>query len=230
MLTEQEKKIYNSYLRAMAEKYKRPFMSRKDFSKMRQKDVLQLKKLSLFFQQYKDINPFHYFKAGFKFQVGTYPTLQYFNTLKATRIYSKYMRQKYNQDIDNVDSVKDFKQGILFIYNFIADNDLTLMDYKTCVNDYGVPWCVIHLKRQNITFYHIHALEIPIGIFPEDYRQMITQDFESTFYQTQKNYQMSKIVRQIGLKFNKFSQRLLKATKRSKNTDKIDSTVGDTDS
>ena len=60
---------------------------------------------------------------------------------------------------------------------FISDNDLTLGEYKTCVNGNGVPWCIIHLKKQNISFYHIHALEIDIDIFPEDYREMITDDF-----------------------------------------------------
>jgi hypothetical protein len=54
---------------------------------------------------------------------------------------------------------------------------LTLGEYKTCVNGNGVPWCIIHLKKQNISFYHIHALEIDIDVFPEDYREMITDDF-----------------------------------------------------
>lgn len=175
MLDEQEQKIYNAYLRAIADKYKRPYKARKDFSKLREKDELQLKKLKLFFNEYKDVNPFQFFKAGFKYETNTYPTLEYFNTIRAARIYAKHIREKYYDDVDNIDSLKDFKEGILFIYNFIAENDLTLMDYKTCVNESGVPWCTIHLKRQNISFYHIHSLEIPIETFSEDYREMIAE-------------------------------------------------------
>ena len=184
MLDEQEQKIYNAYLRAIADKYKRPYKARKDFSKLREKDELQLKKLKLFFNEYKDVNPFQFFKAGFKYETNTYPTLEYFNTIRAARIYAKHIREKYYDDVDNIDSLKDFKEGILFIYNFIAENDLTLMDYKTCVNESGVPWCTIHLKRQNISFYHIHSLEIPIETFSEDYREMIAEQFQNCLLYT----------------------------------------------
>ena len=215
MLNEPEQKIYNAYLRAQAEQCGRPYTARKDFSKMREKDVLQIKRLKLFFDNYKDVNPFQFFRAGFKYEVGTYPTLEYFNTLKATRLYAKHMREKYYEDVDNHESIKDFKDGILFIYNFIADNDLTLMDYKTCVNENGVPWCIVHLKQQNISFYHIHSLEISEEVFPQYYRELMTDEFEKTFYETKEAYENSKIMKEIGSKFNKFSHRLLKATKRT---------------
>ena len=215
MLNETEQKIYNIYLRAMAEKYNRPYQARKDFSKMRDKDVLSIQKLRLFFEQYKDVNPFQFFRAGFKYELSTYPTLEYFTTLRATRIYAKHMREKYNQDVDNHESIKDFKDGILFIYGFIQEKDITLADYKTCVNESGVPWVIIHLKQQNISFYHIHCLEIDIDIFPNDYREMITDNFEKVWEETKDAYWHSKTMREIGTKFNKFSQRLLKAGKKA---------------
>lgn len=231
MPNEQEQKIYNIYLRALAEHHDRPYKARRDFSKMREKDKLQLSRLRLFFEQYKDVNPFQFFRAGFKYEVGTYPTLEYFNTLKATRLYAKHMRERYYEDVDNHESLSDFKDGILFIYNFIADNDLTLMDYKTCVNESGVPWCIIHLKQQKISFYHIHALEIDKDIFPEDYRELITEEFDEVWDTTNDAYKDSKVMKEIGMKFNKFSHRLLKATKKSfQNNDKIDLTAGGTDS
>ena len=214
MLNETEQKIYNAYLRAQAEKYKRPYTARKDFSKMREKDVLQLQKLRMFFEQYKDVNPFQFFRAGFKYELGTYPTLEYFNTLRATRIYAKHMRERYYQDVDNHESIKDFKDGILFIYGFIQEKDISLADYKSCVNESGVPWVIIHLKQQNISFYHIHALEIGIELFPEDYRELITDEFEKIWEETKDSYWRSKDMREIGTRFNKFSQRLLKAGKK----------------
>ena len=215
MLEETEQKIYNSYLRAQAEHHKRPYQLRKDFSKMRQKDVLQLKRLRLFFEQYRDVNPFHFFKAGFKYQTNVYPTLEYFNTLKAARVYSKYIKQKYYQDVDNIESLKDFKDGILFIYGFLQEKDISLLDYKTCVNENGVPWCVIHLKQQNISFYHLHCLQIDDQMFPVDYRNLITDDFEKVWENTKQDYLKSKKMKQIGIRFNKFSHRLIKAGKRT---------------
>lgn len=228
MLNETEKKIYNIYLRAQAEHHKRPYKPRKDFSNMTENNMLQLKRLNLFFEQYKDVNPFRFFQAGFKYETGTYPTLEYYNSLKATRIYAKHIRKRYDEDVDNEESLKDFKEGILFIYNFISDKDISLADYKTCVNESGVPWVIIHLKQQNISFYHLHSLEISIDIFPYDFRELITEKFEENFYKTKDSYLNSKTMREIGSKFNKFSQRLLKATR--KNSVKIDSTAGGTDS
>lgn len=96
------------------------------------------------------------------------------------------------------------------------------------MNESGVPWCIIHLKKQNISFYHIHALEINIDIFPQDYRELITEEFENVFYETRENYLKSKEMREIGTKFNKFSQRLIKAAKKVKNNVKIDLTAGGT--
>lgn len=230
MLDDIEQKIYNIYLRAQADYHKRPYTPRKDFSKMRNKDVLQLKKLRLFFDQYKDVNPFVFFKAGFVYETGTYPTLEYYNSLKATRVYSKFIRKRYDNDVDNNDSIKDYKDGILFIYNFISEKGISLSDYKTCVNESGVPWFVIHLKQQNISFYHIHTLELSIEMFPYDYREMITEKFNDLFYYTRRLYLDSRIMKEIGTKFNKFSQRLLKATKKRENSSKIDLTAGGTDS
>ena len=228
MLNETEQKIYNAYLRAMAEKYKRPYKARKDFSKMREKDVLQIQKLRMFFEQYRDVNPFQFFKAGFKYELNTYPTLEYFTTLRATRVYAKHMREKYNEDVDNIESLKDFKDGILFIYGFIQEKDITLADYKTCVNEHGVPWVIIHLKQQNISFYHLHSLEVGIDIFPKDFRELITDNFEEIFYETRETYLNSKMMKEIGDKFNKFSHRLLKATR--KNSCTMNLTAGGTDS
>ena len=215
MLDEVEQKIYNAYLRALAQRHGRPYKARKDFTNMREKDELQIKKLKLFFNQYRDVNIFQFFRAGFKYETNTYPTLEYFNTLRATRVYAKHMRQKYNEDVDNHESIKDFKEGILFIYGFMQEKDITLADYKTCVNESGVPWCIIHLKQQNISFYHIHALEIKSEVFPYDYRQMITDNFDEIWEQTKQQYLRSKVMREIGTKFNKFSQRLIKAGKKA---------------
>lgn len=215
MPNEQEQKIYNCYLRAQAQKYNRPYTARKDFSKMREKDKLQLSRLRLFFEQYKDVNPFQFFRAGFKYEIGTYPTLEYFNTLQATRLYAKHVRERYYENVDNYESIKDFKDGILFIYGFIQDKEITLSDYKTCVNESGVPWVIIHLKQQNISFYHLHCLQIDIDLFPLDYREMITEDFQKVWQSTKDAYYNSKAMRDIGTRFNKFSQRLIKAGKKS---------------
>jgi len=44
---------------------------------------------------------------------------------------------------------------------------------------------------------------------------MITEDFEKVWEDTKEQYIRSKQMREIGTRFNKFSQRLIKAGKKS---------------
>ena len=117
------------------------------------------------------------------------------------------MREKYNNRVDNEESIKDFKDGIIFIYDFMKENDFTLTDYVNGVNDAGVPWFIVHLKKQNISFYHIHALDINIEKFPSDWRELLVEDFDEIFFGTKRNFENSMIMKKIGSKLNSFLKR-----------------------
>lgn len=202
-----EKKIYNIYLRTLGEAQGRPFTPKKDFSNLTEGVRLSLKKLCLFFETYKDVNPGAFFRAGFKGETSKFLELSFFTSLKASRLYAKYIREKYNNSVDNEESIKDFKEGIIFIYDFMKENDYNLTDYITKNNESGVPWFVIHLKKQNISFYHIHALDIGIEKFPYDWRELMLDKFEETFYNTKHNFEESKVMKKIGNKLNSFLKR-----------------------
>ena len=202
-----EKKIYNLYLKALGEKQNRPYTPKKDFSNLTDGVIVTLKKLALFFENYKDVNPSLFFRAGFKHEDRNFLELSFFTSLKASRLYSKYVREKYVNSVDNEESVKDFKDGIIFIYDFMKDNDFTLSDYVNGRNESGVPWFVIHLKKQNISFYHIHALDINLDKFPADWRELLIEDFEDIFFATKRNFENSLVMKKIGSKLNSFLKR-----------------------
>lgn len=202
-----EKKIYNLYLKALGEKQNRPYTPKKDFSNLTESVIVTLKKLALFFENYKDVNPSLFFRAGFKHEDRNFLELSFFTSLKASRLYSKYVREKYVNSVDNEESVKDFKDGIIFIYDFMKDNDFTLSDYVNGRNESGVPWFVIHLKKQNISFYHIHALDINLDKFPADWRELLIEDFEDIFFATKRNFENSLVMKKIGSKLNSFLKR-----------------------
>lgn len=204
--TDFEKKIYNVYLRILGEKQGRPYTPKKDFSNMTESQKMVLKKLSLFFNTYYDVNPSTFFKAGFTGDE-KFLELSFFTSLKASRLYAKYVRERYANSVDNEESVKDFKEGIIFIYDFMKENDFNLLDYTTKTNDSGVPWFVIHLKKQNISFYHIHALDITIDKFPKDWRELLVDNFEEMFCRTKKNFDESLQMKKIGSKLNSFLKR-----------------------
>ena len=204
--TDFEKKIYNVYLRILGEKQGRPYTPKKDFSNMTESQKMVLKKLSLFFNTYHDVNPSTFFKAGFSGDE-KFLELSFFTSLKASRLYAKYVRERYANSVDNEESVKDFKEGIIFIYDFMKENDFNLLDYTTKTNESGVPWFVIHLKKQNISFYHIHALDITIDKFPKDWRELLVDNFEEVFCKTKKNFDESLQMKKIGSKLNSFLKR-----------------------
>ena len=202
-----EKKIYNIYLKTLGEKQGRPYMSKKDFSNMTESMKTTLKRLKMFFETYKDVNPLTFFRAGFKGEDKNFLELSYFTSLRASKLYAKYIKEKYMTSIDNEESIKDFKEGIIFIYDFMRDNDFTLNEYLTSLNESGVPWFIIHLKRQNISFYHIHALEITLDRFPIDWRELLVKDFENVFFSTKKQFDESSVMKKIGTKLNSFIKR-----------------------
>ena len=202
-----EKKIYNTYLKALGENQKRPYTPKKDFSNLTEEVKTTLKKLAMFFNTYRDVNPIVFFRAGFKQSGENFLELSFFTSLKASRLYSRFIREKYANSADNDESVKDFKEGIIFIYDFMVENDFTLSDYVNGFNEAGVPWFVIHLKKQNISFYHIHALDISIEKFPEDWRELLVDDFENTYFSTKQKFDNSMIMKKIGSKLNSFLKR-----------------------
>ena len=212
-LTDFEKKIYNTYLRILGENQGRPYTPKKDFSNLTDGLRMSLKKLSFFFETFKDVNPIMFFRSGFKGEDTKFLELSFFTSLKASRLYAKYVREKYFNSVDNEESIKDFKEGIIFIYDFMKENHMSIMDYVLKNNESGVPWFIIHLKRQNISFYHIHALDITIDKFPQDWRELLVNNFEEVFYSTKKNFDASQNMKKIGTKLNSFMKREKNASK-----------------
>ena len=212
-LSDLEKKTYNMYLKALAESQSRPYNLRKNFDDLNSNVKTAVRKLSAFFETYRDVNPSLFFKAGFKYETNKFLDISYFNSLRASKMYAKLVRERYNESVDNDESITDFKNGIIFIYDFIKDNDITLDDYILNTNESGVPWYLIHLKKQNISFYHIHSLSIELEQFPKDMRYMIMDNFDEVFARTKRNFEMSLVMNKIGKKLASFLKREKRATK-----------------
>lgn len=202
-LTIEEKEIYNHYLKALAEASNRPYKRRIDFNKFKSEDAESLKKLSLFFNKYKHIYPFNFFRAGFAVTEEKYLSLSYFTKYKAISDFTKYSSSKYDSPADSEKSLKSFKEGICFILNFLYKNNLSIGDYRTCVNSYSCPWFMIHLKEQRISFYHFHVFGIQLSQIPEDYKELVCSSFDDKFKKTLSMYMTSCKMKEIGNKVTK---------------------------
>ncbi|MDB4430297.1 hypothetical protein N9273_00590, partial [bacterium] len=102
MITEREKSIYNSYLYASRSAQNKPTRFRKDFSKLKDEDFVSLKKLSAFLTRHNNINYRDWFAAPYEvYSKDEYFDLKFFNSRKALKCYSLYMKDREMSNPDN---------------------------------------------------------------------------------------------------------------------------------
>ena len=97
MLTEQEKRIYNSYLIASRTAKSKPFKLRQNFDSIDDQTYLVLKKLGIFFEKNSNVKQVDFFTAPFSYYGSdNFFDLNYFLTPKAIKCYSLYVKKKDN--------------------------------------------------------------------------------------------------------------------------------------
>lgn len=199
-MNENQENIYNDYLRAYAQFQNRPYRKRKNFTDMDKATLAALDKLERFFDQYKHIEPFTFFKASFDTTDKQYIRLEDFTKYSAITAYTRWSRGKYEQDVDSENALKSFMEGIAFIRDFIVKTNIRFSDYKNATNSIGVPWYIIHLNEQKISLYHLHFLKISFRNIKAEYHRMIMADFETAFDSTLQNYMRSEKMKDIANK------------------------------
>lgn len=203
MISDKGKEIYNYYLKALAEKGNRPYKKRTNFDKITPELKEQIVKLEYFFQRYNNIYPLNFFKAGFESSVEDYLPIDFFNKYKATVKYTEWYNKKNNIATDSDESVKSFMEGVIYICQFCESNNLHLREYRTAVNELGVPWFLLHLQSKAISFYHLHALNISTAQVPSEYKNIAIPGFDEKFYSTKRMYTMSTKLKNVGEKLRK---------------------------
>lgn len=199
-LSEFQQKIYNFYLGALAEKQGRGYRARYNFDNLDISARITLGKLEQFFKQNNSVDPKAFFKAGFEYSVDNWLPLEHFKTRKAIAAYNKYIRTRSVADPDSSESLESFKEGLKFIASFSKENNVRIFQYKETKNGMGVPWFLIHLHEQRISFYHLHALDITLSDVPSDYKNLVFSKFDETFNTTLDKYLSSTRLKQIGNK------------------------------
>lgn len=197
MVTETQTRIYNDYLKALAEANNRPYKFRKDFSKLDDDIKTILYRLEQFFARFKHINPYNFFSASLKYKQLKFLSLADYLKQSAIIAYSKWTRAKYDTPIDDERSVDDFMKGLKFIHDYCVAEGITLKDYRTKVNYKGVHQVLIHLNEQKISYYHLHALGLNPEQFNTDYINLVFNDFSTMFNNTKSQYNKSKVIKTI---------------------------------
>lgn len=197
MISKKEEAIYNSYLYASRSAQNKPTRFRKDFSKLKDEDFVAVKKLSLFFNKHSNINYHDWFIAPFKvYSKDDYYDLRFYNTRKALKCYTIYMKEKEVTDPDSEESIKTFKEGLKFVVGFCKTNQLTLPQYINHITG-NMPTFVLHLQEHKVNFYLLHALKVDsvVKTVESSVLNFIVQDFFSIFSQTRTKFYSSTVLK-----------------------------------
>ena len=193
MLTEQEKRIYNSYLIASRSAKNKPFKLRQNFDSIDNQTYVVLKKLGLFFEKHYNIKQVDFFTAPFSYYGSdNFFDLSFFLTPKAVKCYSLYIKKKETQDPDNEDTILSTKDCCIFIYKYCAENKITLHEYKHIING-TTPLVLQHLRDHKINFYTLHGLQCDRTIrqVESELLEFFVSNFESLLNDTRVNFQRS---------------------------------------
>lgn len=190
MLTDQDKFVYNSYLVATKTNQNKPFKLRKNFDKLEDSVYIQLKKLSSFFDRNKNINLSDFFKAPYAiYGKENYFSIDFYNTRKAIKCYSIYIKQKQRSNPDSESIINECKECCKFIYEFCKLNKITLFEYTNLFVE-STPKVIQHLKEHKINFYMLHALKADkiISRVEYDLLDFLIPDFNILLRDTRVNY------------------------------------------
>ena len=197
MVTEREKDIYNSYLYATRTAQGKPTRFRKDFSKLKDEDFVALKKLSAFFVKHNHINYRDWFAAPFSvYSKDEWFDLRFFNSRKALKCYSIFMKEKEVSNPDSDDNIEVLKDGFRYVAKFCIRNNLTIDEYRVHMTN-NMPTCLLHLQEHRLNFYTLHALEVEsiIKTVEKDVLEFIVKDFQTIFARTRTKYFGSAILK-----------------------------------
>lgn len=197
MVTEREKDIYNSYLYATRTAQGKPTRFRKDFSKLKDEDFVALKKLSAFFVKHNHINYRDWFAAPFSvYSKDEWFDLRFFNSRKALKCYSIFMKDKEMSNPDAEDNIEVMKDGFRYIAKFCIKNNLTIDEYRVHYTN-NMPTCLLHLQEHRLNFYTLHALDVDTTIkaIEKDVLEFIVKDFQTIFARTRTKFYSSTILK-----------------------------------
>ena len=197
MISKKEEAIYNSYLYASRSAKNKPTRFRKDFSKLKDEDFVAVKKLSLFFNKHSNINYHDWFIAPFKvYSKDDFYDLRFYNTRKALKCYTVYMKEKEVTDPDSNDSIEALKGGLKFVVGFCNTHKLTLPQYITHITG-NMPNFLLHLQEHKLNYYLLHALNVDsvVKTVESSGLNFLVQDFFNIFSQTRTKFYSSTVLK-----------------------------------
>jgi|TARA_R110000765_G_scaffold7963_4_gene26039 hypothetical protein len=155
---QEQKDIYNIYLRVLGEAAGRPYSYRKNFDDMGVDVQGYLARLSEFFRNYPHIDKGMYFLAPFKIwrEEKHYP-LAFFCKRKSLTAYTAYKKHLTFLDPDDIYHLNYIITSYKFIKRYSAINNLKVSDYINHVD--GTHVFLTHLKEGKVSIYALFGFD-----------------------------------------------------------------------
>jgi hypothetical protein len=189
-ISEFQKKIYNIYL-----KYSRqgmPVKFRKNFDNISEHTLLNLKKLSAFFNKHNHLNLEDFFEAPILvYPDQPYPKIDYFLSRSAIRSYSIFKREKENQNPEK--QFESIKESFLFIMKFCLNNSIQVEHYLNHRTGVSASW-LNHYRERKINPYSLMELGDlikSIDEHPKDVVDLFTENLHDRIISFKMRYRQS---------------------------------------
>jgi hypothetical protein len=194
-VTELEKRIYNKHLAVSRSLRNKPFKLKEDFRDFEDNPkYVSIKRLSIFFSKYPDVNMDTYFMAPYKlYSDVSHFDLNYFASPRAIKSYTIYQQQLQLLSPDK--QISEVKESLIFISRFCLQNDIQLHDYPDFKLKGMSPEWVYHCKNNKINPYTLMEFT---GIFsyinemPFDERELLLGNFGKNYLEYRTKYNNSK--------------------------------------
>ena len=215
-MTEFEKQIYNKHLAISRSSRNKAFKLKKDFSKFEDDArYLYIKKLSIFFTKYSEVDMDMYFSAPYKLYLDVeYFDLNYFASPRAIKSYSIYKQELEQLSPDK--QLDDVKKSLQFIAKYCLKNNISLDKYIYHKNIGIHPEWMYHIKLNNINLYSL--MEFPnildsINELSEEDQYMLFGKTQKELFNYKTNYlrsNLNKFLKVAIRKINNFIENNLK--------------------
>ena len=198
MITDLERRIYNKHLAVSRSLRGKAFKLKQDFTDFQNDPkYIHIKRLSIFFTKYPDVNMDTYFIAPYKLYTDVpYFDLSYFASPRAIKTYTVYKQQLFQESPDS--QIQDIKESLRFLVQYCLKNSIQLHDYVFYKEKSIEPIWTYHIKHNKINPYVL--MEFPnifhtIQEMPKDEREFLLGRFGTNFLDYRTKYMNSKELR-----------------------------------
>jgi len=176
-MSEQQKWIYNLYLKAYRTNNGNPFRPKKDFTGFEDKpEYAEILKLTAFFNKYPHLLTIDFFNAPYKLynDEKKYYSLKFFASPRGLKTCMNYFKTLIDSNPD--EQIESIKDSLKFIAGFCIEKKIKMGEYyryKSVIQ----PDFLIHLKEYKLNWYIVFGIK---NMFDEIYA-MPLDEFELYF-------------------------------------------------